>query len=159
MRLKNKKIIVTAAAQGIGKSTAIAFAEEGADVIATDINLEKLSELSKINENIKTKILDSTNKEAVEYFANGVDHIDVLFHAVGFVHHGTIMDCSSDEFFNSVNRLTEFRRISSNFRQQILIHTIYRTGGDNFSLVKKIILNNLLHLAIRIIYQNLCWLR
>jgi NAD(P)-dependent dehydrogenase (short-subunit alcohol dehydrogenase family) len=103
MRLKNKKIIVTAAAQGIGKSTAIAFAEEGADVIATDINLEKLSELSKINENIKTKILDSTNKEAVEYFANGVDHIDVLFHAVGFVHHGTIMDCSSDEFFNSVN--------------------------------------------------------
>ena len=103
MRLNNKKIIVTAAAQGIGRATAIAFAKEGAQVIATDINLEKLSELSKINENIKTEILDSTNKEAVENFAKGVDHIDVLFHAVGFVHHGTIMDCSSDEFFNSVN--------------------------------------------------------
>jgi len=103
MRLNNKKIIVTAAAQGIGRATAIAFAKEGAQVIATDINSEKLSELSEINEKIKIEILDSTNKEAVESFSKGVDHIDVLFHAVGFVHNGTIMDCSSDEFFNSVN--------------------------------------------------------
>ena len=103
MRLKDKKIIVTAAAQGIGRATAIAFAKEGSNVIATDINLEKLSELSKINDKIKTQILDSTNKEAVENFANSIEDIDVLFHAVGFVHHGTIMDCSSEEFFNSVN--------------------------------------------------------
>ena len=103
MRLKDKKIIVTAAAQGIGRATAISFAKEGANVIATDINLEKLSELSKINDKIKIHILDSTNKEAVESFAKTIDDIDVLFHAVGFVHHGTIMDCSSQEFFNSVN--------------------------------------------------------
>ena len=103
MRLKDKKIIVTAAAQGIGRATAIAFAEEGANVIATDINLEKLSNLPTINNKIKTQILDSTNKEEVDNFAKTIDDIDVLFHAVGFVHHGTIMDCSSEEFFNSVN--------------------------------------------------------
>jgi len=103
MRLKNKKIIVTAAAQGIGRATAIAFANEGADVIATDINQEKLTDLATINPKIKTQFLDSTNKKDVEAFANDIDYIDVLFHAVGFVHHGTILDCDSDEFFNSIN--------------------------------------------------------
>ena len=52
MRLKNKKIIVTAAAQGIGRSTALAFANEGAKVTATDINENKLSELSLKNKDI-----------------------------------------------------------------------------------------------------------
>ena len=103
MRLKEKNIIVTAAAQGIGRATAIAFANEGANVIATDINIDKLSDLSNINKKIKTQVLDSTNKEDVETFANSIEEIDILFHAVGFVHHGTILDCSSEEFFNSVN--------------------------------------------------------
>ena len=103
MRLQGKKIIVTAAAQGIGKATAIAFQNEGAEVIATDINGEKLKDLQKENSNIKIQELDSTNKEAVENFAKSLDDIDILFHAVGFVHHGTIMDCSSEEFYNSIN--------------------------------------------------------
>ena len=54
MRLENKKIIVTAAAQGIGRATALMFASEGADVIALDINKEKLDDLSRENSNIKT---------------------------------------------------------------------------------------------------------
>ena len=101
MRLQNKKIVVTAAAQGIGKAAALAFAREGADVVATDINEEKLKDLQ--NKNIKTQVLDATNKEAVKNFAQSNDKVDVLFHAVGFVHHGTILDCSSEEFYNSVN--------------------------------------------------------
>ena len=101
MRLQNKKIVVTAAAQGIGKATALAFAREGADVVATDINEEKLKDLQ--NKNIKIQVLDATNKEAVENFSQSIDKVDVLFHAVGFVHHGTILDCSSEEFHNSVN--------------------------------------------------------
>jgi 3-hydroxybutyrate dehydrogenase len=103
MRLKDKKIIVTAAAQGIGRATALAFSKEGAQVIATDINAEKLQELQNENKDIQTKVLDATNKENVEKFSNSIDNVDVLFHAVGFVHHGTIMDCSSEEFYNSVN--------------------------------------------------------
>ena len=103
MRLKNKKIVVTAAAQGIGRATALAFANEGAEVIATDINLKKLNEINNNNSTITTKELDSTNKSAVDTFAESVDEVDILFHAVGFVHHGTIMDCDSDEFYRSIN--------------------------------------------------------
>ena len=103
MRLQGKKIIVTAAAQGIGKATAIAYQNEGAEVIATDINGEKLKDLQKESSNIKIQELDATNKEAVENFSKSLDDIDILFHAVGFVHHGTIMDCSSEEFYNSIN--------------------------------------------------------
>ncbi|MDC0194814.1 SDR family oxidoreductase [Alphaproteobacteria bacterium] len=103
MRLKNKKIVITAAAQGIGRATAIAFSNEGAEVIATDINEEKLNSLQSEYPNIKTQILDATNKTAVENFSESIEKIDILFHAVGFVHHGTIMDCSAEEFYNSIN--------------------------------------------------------
>ena len=103
MRLKNKKIIVTAAAQGIGRATALTFANEGAEVIALDINKEKLDELSIENPGIKTQVVDATNKTDVENFCSKVEDVDILFHAVGFVHHGNIMDCDSDEFFKSVN--------------------------------------------------------
>ena len=103
MRLKNKNILVTAAAQGIGKATALAFAREGANVIATDINSEKLLDLEKENNKIRVQTLDSTNKNQVEEFSKTIDKIDVLFHAVGFVHHGTILDCTSEEFYNSMN--------------------------------------------------------
>ena len=103
MRLKNKKIVVTAAAQGIGRATALAFAAEGAEVIATDINFEKLEEIKNNNSSIITKKLDATDKIAVEEFSKSIEDIDILFHAVGFVHHGTIMDCDSDEFYRSIN--------------------------------------------------------
>jgi len=103
MRLKNKKIVVTAAAQGIGRATALAFAKEGANVFALDINEKKLNEVKKNNNEIQIHKIDATNKIEVQEFANSVGEIDVLFHAVGFVHHGTIMDCSSEEFYNSMN--------------------------------------------------------
>jgi NAD(P)-dependent dehydrogenase (short-subunit alcohol dehydrogenase family) len=103
MRLNNKNIIVTAAAQGIGKATALMFAKEGASVVATDINEEKLGELSKKNNKIKTYKLDATNKIEVEKFCSSTNDIDILFHAVGFVHHGTLMDCDDDEFTRSIN--------------------------------------------------------
>ena len=103
MRLKDKKIIVTAAAQGIGRATAMMFAKEGASVIATDINEEKLNELNKENNLIKTQKLDATNKKGVEEFCSSIDSVDVLFHAVGFVHHGTLLECDDEEFYRSVN--------------------------------------------------------
>ena len=103
MRLKNKKIVVTAAAQGIGRATALAFAKEGANVFALDINEKKLNEVKKNNNEIQIHKIDATNKIEVQEFANSVEEIDVLFHAVGFVHHGTIMKCSSEEFYNSMN--------------------------------------------------------
>jgi len=64
-RLEGKKIIVTAAGQGIGKATAIAFHNEGAQVTATDLNDKTLADLNKEYPNIKVKTLDSTDNDAV----------------------------------------------------------------------------------------------
>ena len=97
-RLEGKKILVTAAGQGIGKATAIAFHNEGANVIATDINEKTLSELNKEFPNIKIQKLDSTKANAISDFIKTIDKIDVLFNAVGFVHHGSILECEEKDW-------------------------------------------------------------
>jgi 3-hydroxybutyrate dehydrogenase len=102
-RLKDKNIVVTAAGQGIGRATAIAFNNEGANVHATDINDQTLETLNKEHPNIKVKNLDSTNKKAVEEFSTSLDQVDVLFNAVGFVHHGTILECDEKAWDFSFN--------------------------------------------------------
>ena len=102
-RLENKNVIITAAGQGIGRATAIAFHNEGANVIATDINEATLEILNKEYPNIKVKKLDSTDKNAVEKFSESLYEVDVLFNAVGFVHHGTILDCEEKDWDFSFN--------------------------------------------------------
>ena len=104
-RLEGKKILVTAAGQGIGKATAIAFHKEGAQVTATDLNDKTLADLNKEYPEIKVQKLDSTDNNAILEFTKTLDKIDVLFNAVGFVHHGTILECEEDawDFSNIVN--------------------------------------------------------
>ena len=102
-RLEGKNAIVTAAGQGIGKATAITFHNEGAKVTATDINNETLADLNKEYPNISVKKLDSTNNGEIKSFVNDVDKIDILFNAVGFVHHGTILDCEEKDWDFSFN--------------------------------------------------------
>jgi len=97
-RLEGKKIVVTAAGQGIGKATAIAFHNEGAHVIATDLNEKTLADLNKEYTNIKIKTLDSTDNKAILDFVKTLDEVNVLFNAVGFVHHGTILDCEEKDW-------------------------------------------------------------
>jgi 3-hydroxybutyrate dehydrogenase len=97
-RLEGKKIIVTAAGQGIGKATAIAFHNEGAEVTATDLNDKTLADLNKEYPNIKVKTLDSTDNNAILEFVKTLDKVDVLFNAVGFVHHGTILECEEKDW-------------------------------------------------------------
>ena len=97
-RLEGKKIIVTAAGQGIGKATAIAFHNEGAQVTATDLNDKTLADLNKEYPNIKVKTLDSTDNDAVLEFSKTLDKVDVLFNAVGFVHHGSILECEEKDW-------------------------------------------------------------
>ena len=97
-RLKDKKILVTAAGQGIGKATAIAFQNEGANVIATDINDKTLKDLNKEYPNIKIQKLDSTKNDEILEFIKTLDKIDVLFNAVGFVHHGGILECEEKDW-------------------------------------------------------------
>jgi len=102
-KLKGKVALVTAAGQGIGKATAIAFHNEGAKVIATDINDKTLNDLNKEYPNIEIKNLDSTNKEVIKDFISAISKVDILFNAVGFVHHGTILECDEKDWDFSSN--------------------------------------------------------
>ncbi|XP_068613047.1 dehydrogenase/reductase SDR family member 6 [Brachionichthys hirsutus] len=101
-RLNGKVIVLSAAAQGIGRAAAIAFAKEGAIVTATDINGEKLKELDSID-GIRTKVVDVTKKDQVESLADEHEHVDVLFNVAGFVHHGSILDCGEEEWDFTMN--------------------------------------------------------
>lgn len=103
-RLSGKTALLTAAGQGIGRATALAFAAEGARVIATDINAEALDRLradwSGPNQgnaaygSIETHLLDVRDSAAVTEAARAVGPIQVLFNCAGFVHHGTILECT-----------------------------------------------------------------
>jgi 2-keto-3-deoxy-L-fuconate dehydrogenase len=92
-RLKGKAALLTAAAAGIGRATAEAFAREGARVIATDIDLDGLAGLDA-----EKRKLDVRSSDAVQALARDIGAIDVLFNCAGFVHHGTVLDCSEADW-------------------------------------------------------------
>jgi 2-keto-3-deoxy-L-fuconate dehydrogenase len=100
-RLKGKKILITAAAQGIGRATAETFAAEGATVVATDINMDVLGTLKAAN--LTTRRLDVLDGAAIAAAAKEIGDIDVLMNCAGFVHHGTILDCEEKDFDFSTN--------------------------------------------------------
>jgi 2-keto-3-deoxy-L-fuconate dehydrogenase len=101
-RLEGKTALVTAAGQGIGKATALKMANEGASVLATDINPKLLSEIDGAS-GIETAMLDVLNAEAIKALAASRGGFDVLANIAGFVHHGTILDCTEDDFEFSMN--------------------------------------------------------
>jgi len=96
-RLEGKRAFLTAAGQGIGRATAEAFAREGAEVIATDLDTEKLDGLGKAGV-ARLESLDVCDTNAVNVLAESVGKIDVLFNCAGFVHHGTVLDCSEKDW-------------------------------------------------------------
>ena len=89
---------MTAAGQGIGRATAVAFADEGARVWATDINESLLAALNQERPKIQTRRLDVREGDAIESCAAQIGTIDVLFNCAGYVHHGTILDCSEQDW-------------------------------------------------------------
>jgi 2-keto-3-deoxy-L-fuconate dehydrogenase len=103
-RLNGKKTLITAAAQGIGRASALAFAREGAQVIATDVNAAKLAELAG-TPGIVTRRLDVLDKAAIKACAAEVGGLDALFNCAGFVANGTILDCDDAawDFSNNLN--------------------------------------------------------
>src|SRR5437763_9013086 len=96
-RLKGKRAFVTAAAVGIGRACALAFAREGAEVFATDVDEEKLA-LLKNDGVANTAKLDVRDTAAVEAMAKRAGTVDILLNAAGFVHHGTVLDCSDEDW-------------------------------------------------------------
>ena len=125
-RLAGKTILLTAAAQGIGRASALAFADEGARVTATDINEEKLAELSRVG-GIETRPLDVTDPAAIEAAAREVGAPDVLFNCAGFVHHGSVLSTGEDEWrFNMTLNVDSMYRMIRAF----LPGMIERGGGS-----------------------------
>ena len=110
-RLAGKVAFITAAAQGIGRGTALAFAREGAQVWATDVNAKALADLEGKDAGggkpIRTRVLDVLDEAAIAQVAAQVaaevGQIDVLFNCAGFVHHGTILDCAPKDWDFSFN--------------------------------------------------------
>ena len=92
-RLNGKVALLTAAAAGIGRATAEAFAGEGAHVIATDLEAEKLAGLKG-----DKRQLDVRSTAAVNALAKEIGTIDVLFNCAGFVHHGSILECAESDW-------------------------------------------------------------
>ncbi len=90
-RLQGKTVLVTAAAQGMGRAAAVAFEREGARVIATDLKDELLANLPPA---IRKKRLDVLDDAAVNAFVEDTGAVDVLFNCAGYVHQGTILDCT-----------------------------------------------------------------
>jgi 2-keto-3-deoxy-L-fuconate dehydrogenase len=97
-RLTGKTALVTAAGQGIGRATAIAFADEGAAVWATDINEATLVNLVEGRPAIRARRLDVCDWKAVEIAAREIGTIGVLFNCAGFVHQRTILDCTEKDW-------------------------------------------------------------
>ena len=126
-RLKNKKALITAAGQGIGFATALAFANEGAEVLATDINPDTLNSLSNSNSQIETRLLDVTKLDDIQQVADEMGAIDVLFNCAGFVHHGTILDCEESdwEFSFNLNVRSMYRMI------RFFLPSMLEAGGGN----------------------------
>ena len=126
MRLKDKQVLVTAAGQGMGRAAAIAMAAEGAHVLATDVKAELLDSLKGIAR-IQTAALDVTRKADIQKVVGGMPKLDVLFNCAGFVHHGTILDATDEQwdFGFQLNVRSQFWAI------QAALPTLLKGGGGS----------------------------
>jgi 2-keto-3-deoxy-L-fuconate dehydrogenase len=113
-RLKGKRAFLTAAGAGIGRATALAFAAEGATVFATDLKLELIADL-KGQGVAEVHSLDVRDTQAVNAIAEKVGPVDILFNCAGFVHHGTVLTTSEDDwdFSFDINVKAMHRTISA----------------------------------------------
>ena len=101
-RLAGKRALVTAAGAGMGRAAALAFAREGAQVVATDIDPDSLATLARSG-GIDTSPLDVTDEEAVAAFVERTGAVDILFNCAGWVHQGTLLDCRVEDWDKSFN--------------------------------------------------------
>ncbi len=118
--LTNKIVLITAAAQGIGRASVEAFVRAGAKVIATDINAEKLAELDGMA-GVTTRVLNVLSADAVNAAVAEIGHIDVLFNCAGVVHSGTVLDMSEADldFALDLNVKAQIRTIQAVLPQML----------------------------------------
>ncbi|WP_448188050.1 SDR family oxidoreductase [Azospirillum sp. sgz301742] len=126
-RLRGKTALITAAGQGIGRASALAFAHEGASVLATDVNEATLATLAAENPEIRTRRLDVRDNAAVAALAAEVGAVDALFNCAGFVHHGTVLDCTEEQWDFAVDL-----NVKSMYRMcKALLPAMLKAGGGS----------------------------
>ncbi|MEX2630566.1 MAG: SDR family oxidoreductase [Tistlia sp.] len=103
-RLAGKRAFVTGAGQGIGRAVALAFAREGAEVVAASRTLAKLQDLPELDPAIAPLALDVTDGEAVRRSIAAAGPLDVLFNCAGWVHNGSLLDCSEEDWARSLDQ-------------------------------------------------------
>lgn len=98
LRLKDKRVLITAAGQGIGRASALGMAAEGAQVYATDIDADLVNRLTEEADAITALPLDVTDDSAIQGVLERVGTVDVLFNCAGFVHHGSILESTEEDW-------------------------------------------------------------
>ena len=118
--ISGKIVLITAAAQGIGRASVEAFLKAGCTVIATDVNADKLKELDG-TPNVTTRILNVLSTEDIERAVAEIGHIDILFNCAGVVHSGTVMEMSDKDldFAFDLNVKAQIRTIKAVLPQML----------------------------------------
>lgn len=120
-RLEDKRALVTGAGQGMGRAIALAFAQEGATVVATSRTLSKMQDLPRLSEHITIAALDVTDRIAVSQVVAETGPFDILVNCAGWVHNGSILDCDEEDWQKSLdqNVTSAFRTMKAVLPQMV----------------------------------------
>jgi 2-keto-3-deoxy-L-fuconate dehydrogenase len=133
-RLQGKRVLITAAAQGMGRACALACAAEGATVIATDIDAAFLATLAQESSAIQTELLDVRDSAAVQALAVRTPALDVLFNCAGIVANGSVLDCSEADWDRSFEiNVKSMYRMCQAFLPGMLAHA--KANGSSVSII------------------------
>jgi 2-keto-3-deoxy-L-fuconate dehydrogenase len=133
-RLHGKTVLITAAAQGMGRACALACAAEGAQVIATDIDAANLASLAQESSAIQTELLDVRDVEAVQALAARTPALDVLFNCAGIVVNGSVVECSESDWDRSFDiNVKSMYRMCQAFLPGMLAHA--KAHGGSVSII------------------------
>ncbi len=125
--LSGKTALVTGAAQGIGRATAVLFMEAGATVWATDINRPALDQMHHQYPGLRTMLLDVSDADAIRNMGAQLDRVDVLFNCAGVVHSGTILECTEESWDVTFNL-----NVKSMYRMcRAVLPGMIRAGGGS----------------------------
>jgi len=130
MRLEGKTALVTAAGQGIGFASVIQMAREGATVYATDVNPKLLVNYSGVP-NVHPRILDVLDDAAVTKMIDELPALDVLFNCAGYVHHGSVLECTPKDWDFSFNLNVRAMYIAIKAALPGMLDKHQKTGGSS----------------------------
>ena len=150
-RLKGKLALVTAAGQGMGRACALQMAAEGATVIATDLKPELLAAYDGVP-NVRAQPLDVLDDAAVRSLIDSLPALDVLFNCAGYVHHGSVLDCTAADWDFSMNLNVRAMYVSIQAALPKMLERHARTGQPASIINMASVAGSIRGLANRFVY-------